>query len=263
MKKKLSIIGLLSLVIVGLLAPWIVPHDPLFINLDNRLAPPGFTYLFGTDHLGRCIFSRIIYGIRVTVFAASIIMVITVMISLPLSLITGYLRGSTDNLFMRVIDGMYAIPDFVLTLAIVGMLGPSFINMIIAIVIVRWTDYVRLFRSFVIKASKEDYIAYARIAGNSHIRILSMYILPHIFPMVLVYAALDVGRIVLLISGLSFLGVGAQPPMPEWGVMLQDATGYFQVAPHVMLFPGLAIVFFVYLSQLVSNQFQNSTAKEV
>ncbi|WP_158737778.1 ABC transporter permease [Alteribacillus sp. YIM 98480] len=254
--------GILFIVLTGIFAPWIAPHDPLAVDASNRLASPGLVYPFGTDHLGRCVLSRIIYGIRVTVISAFCIMLITVAISIPIALLAGYIRGNTDNIIMRMIDGMLAVPDFVLTIAIVGMLGPSFINTIIAIVMVRWADYVRFIRSLVIKEGQEDYILYARMTGNSHIRILSRYILPQILSRVLVFAALDLGRIVLLIAGLSFLGVGVQPPTPEWGVMLQDATGYFQVAPHVMVFPGIAVVLFVLVCQLVSDQFNEPVTKE-
>ncbi|SDH71209.1 nickel transporter permease [Alteribacillus bidgolensis] len=258
----LGALGILFILLTGLFAPWIAPHDPLAVDTSNRLSSPGLTYPFGTDHLGRCVLSRIIYGIRVTVISAFCILLITAAISIPIALISGYIRGNTDHIIMRMIDGMLAIPDFVLTIAIVGMLGPSFINMIIAIVMVRWADYVRFIRSLVIKERQEDYILYARMTGNSHIRILSRYILPQILSRVLVFAALDLGRIVLLIAGLSFLGVGVQPPTPEWGVMLQDATGYFQVAPHVMIFPGMVVVMFVLACQLISDRFNEPVMKE-
>lgn len=247
-------IGLfVTIIMIGFFAPWLSPHDPLAINLSNRLMPPSWEYLFGTDHLGRCILSRIIYGIKTTVTSAFLIMIFTLMISLPIGLVTGYLRGRTDHFFMRIVDGTLAFPDIVLTIAIVGLLGPGFFNMILAIIMVRWANYVRLIRSLVLKVCKEDYIVSARMSGNSHIRIMQRHILPQILSPFLVFGALDMGRIVLLIAGLSFLGLGVQPPTPEWGVMLHDATGYFQIAPHIMIFPGLAIMFFVLSCQLASD----------
>ncbi|MFB5282924.1 nickel transporter permease [Peribacillus sp. Hz7] len=259
--------GLLILIFfIGIFAPWIAPHDPLAVNLANRLSSPSWVYPFGTDHLGRCILSRIIYGIRISMTATFLIIIFTLVISIPIGLITGYVRGRTDHIFMRVIDSMLAIPDIVLTIAIVGVLGPGFINMIIAIIIVRWANYVRFIRSLVIKVCKEDYLLSARMSGNSPQRIMQRYILPQIFVSVLVFSALDMGKIVLAIAGLSFLGLGIQPPAPEWGAMLHDATAYFQIAPHVMIFPGLAIVFFVLACQLVSDRFRkldSATLKEV
>ncbi|MFC0471942.1 nickel transporter permease [Halalkalibacter kiskunsagensis] len=257
---------LISIILIGLLAPWLTPFDPLAINLSNRLSPPSWNYLLGTDHLGRCLLTRIIYGIRITVTASFFIMIFTVIISLPIGLLTGYLRGRMDHTFMRVIDGTLALPDIVLTIAIVGILGPGFFNMIVAIIMVRWANYVRLIRSLVLKIGKEDYLLSARMSGNSHIHIMKRYILPQILPPVIVFGALDMGRVVLLISGLSFLGLGTQPPTPEWGAMLHDATSYFQIAPHVMIFPGLAIMFFVLSCQLLSDQYrelEDSISKEV
>ncbi|UGB32005.1 nickel transporter permease [Metabacillus sp. B2-18] len=247
---------LLFIIILGFLAPLLAPHDPLEVNLSKRLVSPNEIYPFGTDHLGRCILSRIIYGIRVSVAFAFIIMVCTLLISLPIGFFTGYLRGRIDQIFMRFIDGILAIPDIVLTITVLGVLGTGLVNMIIAILIIRWTNYVRFVRSLVIKASEEDYILSAKMSGNSHFRIMRRYIFPDIFPSLVVFGALDMGKIVLLIAGLSFLGLGTQPPTPEWGSMLHDAAAYFQVAPHVMIFPGLAIFLFVFACQLISDRFK-------
>jgi ABC-type dipeptide/oligopeptide/nickel transport system permease subunit len=245
---------LLFILIVGCFAPWIAPHDPLAIDLSKRLMGPNSDYFFGTDHLGRCILSRIIYGIQTTVAAAFIIMFATLAISLPIGLTTGYIRGHSDHVLMRIVDGTLAFPDIVLTIAIVGILGPGYWHMILAIVMVRWANYVRMIRSLVLKIKKEEYILSARISGNSHISIINRYIIPAILTPIIVFAALDIGRIVLLIAGLSFLGLGTQPPTPDWGVMLHDATSYFQIAPHVMIFPGLAIMLFVLSCQLISDR---------
>lgn len=250
-------VGLLLLIImIGLLAPLITPHDPLVINLSNRLSSPSWEYLLGTDHLGRCILSRLIFGINTTAASAFFIMIFTLIISLPLGLVTGYLHRRADLIVMRIVDGTLAFPNLVLAIAIVGILGPGFFHMIIAVIMVRWANYVRMIRSLVLKVTKEDYILSARMAGNSHIRIMRRYILPQIISPIIVFGALDMGRIVLLISGLSFLGLGVQPPTPEWGGMLHDATNYFQIAPHVMIFPGLAIMIFVLSCQLVSDRLQ-------
>lgn len=249
---------LLFIMLMGAFAPWISPHDPLEVNLSNRLSTPTWVYPFGTDHLGRCVLSRILYGVRISVTASFLVMMLTLLISLPLGLLTGYLRGRTDHLFMRMLDSTLAIPDIVLTIAIVGVLGPGLFHLILAIIIVRWANYVRLIRSLVLKACQEEYILSARMSGNSRLHIMRCYILPQIISPIVVFGALDMGRIVLLIAGLSFLGLGPQPPTPEWGVMLHDATAYFQLAPHVMFFPGLAILFFVLCCQLISERYRKS-----
>ncbi|WP_026672932.1 nickel transporter permease [Alkalihalobacterium bogoriense] len=267
MKKALSVdkgllVGIVIFVlfiIVGLFAKWIAPHPPLAIQLDVRLQPPSVEYWFGTDHLGRCIFSRIIYGVQTTITTAIAITLITLLISLPIGLVSGYWRGRADQFFMRVVDGTLSLPDVVLTIAIVGILGPGFVNMVIAIVLVRWANYVRFIRSLAIKAGKEEFILSARMSGNSHLSILRKYIFPQIKKPVFVFIALDLGRVVLLMAGLSFLGLGVQPPTPEWGVMLHDATSYFQLAPHIMIFPGLAILLFVLCCQLTSERLKKET----
>ena len=244
--------------LVGIFAPWIAPHDPLAVHLTHRLSRPSMSYPFGTDHLGRCIFSRILYGVRISVTTAIIVMIITLIISVPISLIAGYIRGKLDTFMMRILDSILSIPDIVLTVAIVGLLGPGLFNMIFAIIAVRWATYVRFIRSLVIKVSKEDYIISARISGNRHSRILRRYILPQIMMPVLTFSTFDIGKIVLTISALSFLGLGSQPPTPEWGAMLNDATAYFQAAPHTIFFPGLAIVLFVFTCQLLGNQLEKT-----
>lgn len=161
-------IGLLmAIIVMGIFAPWLSPHDPLAINLSNRLSSPSWDYPFGTDHLGRCLLSRMIYGIRITVTSSALMMIFALMISLPIGLLTGYLRGRTDRMMMRVIEGALAIPDMVLTIAIVGLFGPGLLNMMLAVIMVRWASYVRLIRSLVLNACKEDYIWSARMAGNS------------------------------------------------------------------------------------------------
>jgi peptide/nickel transport system permease protein len=247
---------LLSIIMIGLLAPWITPHDPLAIDLSNRLSAPNGEYWLGTDQLGRCILSRLIFGIKTTVASSFLIMIFTLIISIPLGVVTGYLRRRADSILMRMVDGILSFPNIVLAIVIVGILGPGFFHMIIAIIMVRWANYVRMIRSLTLKVSQEDYILSARMAGNSHIRIMRRYILPEIMTPIIVFGALDMGRIVLLIAGLSFLGLGAQPPTPEWGIMLHDATNYFQIAPHVMIFPGLAIMIFVFSCQLISERLQ-------
>ncbi|MFP3887776.1 ABC transporter permease subunit [Priestia filamentosa] len=251
---------LIVLLLVGLLAPLLAPHNPLDTNLTQRLHPPNSTYPFGTDHVGRCILSRILYGMRISVGGAFLIMISTLLISLPIGLLAGY-KSRKGTFFLRIMDGFLAVPDIVLTIAIVGVLGQGFINMMIAVVIVRWANYVRIVRSFVLNICEEDYIKGARMAGNTHFQVMVRYIIPSIFTPLAVFISLDMGKIVLLMAGLSFLGLGVQPPTPEWGVMLHNGASYFQSAPHVMLFPGLFVLLFVLACQLISEDLKKNSGE--
>lgn len=254
--KKFGYILLSLFVVFALFAKWLAPIDPYETSLGERLQPPSSEHWFGTDQLGRDLFARIVYGTQISVTAALVILVMTLLISLPIALLNGYIKGRTDQFFMRFLDSILAIPDIVLTIAIVGLLGPSFFNMIIAIIVVRWASYVRFIRSLVLPLATAPYVIAGRLAGNSHMRLLWRYILPQIIHPIIVFSTLDIGKIVLNIAALSFLGLGAQPPVPEWGAMLNDAMNYFQLAPHMMIFPGLAIFLFVLSCQLVGAQFQ-------
>ena len=230
---------------VAVAAPLLAPHDPTDVDPTAFLAPPSAEHWLGTDNLGRDMVSRLIYGARWTLGTAFLAAAGIVGIGVTLGLIAGYLGGLVDDLLMRIVDVLLAFPSLVLALAIVGMLGPSLWNVMLGMVAVWWVDYARVIRGLTVGVREREYVTAARCAGASAPRIILRHILPNVIPSVIVLATLELGGLMLAISGLSFLGLGAQPPTPEWGTMLNDGRLFFQRAPRLMLYPGLAITLVV------------------
>ncbi|WP_408955860.1 nickel transporter permease [Natroniella sp. ANB-PHB2] len=245
---KLAILGLLiivSIIILGVLAPYLAPHDPIEVDLANRLQAPNQEFIFGTDHLGRCLLSQVLFGIRTSLAIPFFVLLASILISILLGTIAGYLGGKIDELVMGVINILLALPSLVLALAIAGLLGPSLLNLMIALVATYWVNYARIIRGLVLSIKQNEYILAAKACGASELRIIVKHILPNIISHIIVLATLDMGYIIISVSSLSFLGLGAQPPTPEWGVMLNTARSYFQSAPWLMFFPGMAILLVV------------------
>ncbi|RED63268.1 nickel transporter permease [Cohnella lupini] len=229
-------------VCVGIFAPYLTPSDPLLINLDIRLSPPSLHYPLGTDQMGRCVLSRLIMGTRTSLFYSMLALGAALSISVPLGLLAGFAGGRTDRFIMRTIDMLLAFPSLILSIAITGLLGPSLANLLLAFVLVWWAGYARIVRGIVMQIKEKDFIMAARSSGGSPTQIVLRHILPNAARPMLVLASLEIGTIMLSISGLSFLGLGSQPPTPEWGVMLNDSRPYMQTIPRLMLYPGLAIM---------------------
>ena len=229
----------------ALAAPLIAPHDPAAVDGRAILAPPSGEHWLGTDNLGRDIFSRLVYGARWSLGAAAAAAAAIVLVGITVGVIAGYLGGLVDDVAMRIVDVLLAFPSLVLALAIVGTLGPSLQNVLIGMVAVWWVDYARVMRGLTLGVRGREYVTAAQCAGASAGRIILRHILPNVVPSVLVLATLELGGLILAISGLSFLGLGAQPPTPEWGTMLNDGRPFFQRAPQLMLYPGLAITLIV------------------
>lgn len=243
-KDKLALLGLVIILVflfVGLFAPYIAPNDPEKIDLTQKICYPNKKYPLGTDHLGRCIFSRIIYGAKISLLSSSAVLILILFISLPLGTISGYYGGNIDNCIMGIIDIFMAFTSILLAIVTAGILGPSLANTMMALAAVWWVKYVRFIRSLVLSIKEKDFIMAAKASGTSSIKIILRHIIPNIISQIIVLATLDIGNIILSISGLSFLGLGAQPPTSEWGVMLNDSRTYFQLAPRLMLIPGIAI----------------------
>lgn len=228
-------------------------HDPTATNLGGRLQEMSFQHPLGTDQLGRDILTRLLIGGQQTLGYSFLALVIALFIGIPLGLISGYKRGLTDRVFMRVADGFLAFPDTIVAIVLSGLLGPGIRNLVLAIVLVKWVSYARLVRSTVLSESQKDYILIARINGLSSRKIMQKHLFPHIVGHVLVLASLDVGKIILLISAFSYIGLGAQPPIPEWGAMLNEARPFFQSKPELMIYPGLAIVGVVLLTNMLGD----------
>jgi len=240
-------IGLVIVVVWTLLilaAPLLAPVDPLQQSIPDRLTPPNQTFLMGTDELGRDIFSRVLYGGRITIPAAIAVVVLDAIIGSIIGALAGYFGGYWDELMMRLTELFMAFPTIILAMAVTAALGPDIQNAVLALVIVRWPTYARLTRSLVLEAKHEDYVEAARSLGASHFYILSRTLLPNTIAPAIVYASLDVGNAILLFAGLSFLGLGPEPASPEWGRMVSIGIDFF-AQWWMWLFPGMAIAILV------------------
>lgn len=242
---------------IAIFAPQIAPKDPYYAIMTDTLKGPSKEYLFGTDILGRDLFSRIIYGTRYSLFMTLALVIIVLALGSFLGIISGYFGGLVDTIIMRIADMMVSFPGLILAIAIAGLLGPSVINAIIAISSVTWVKYARLARSMVLKIKEELYIEAAKVTGSKNRVILFKYILPNMFTMMLVTAVSDIGALMLETAALSFLGFGAQPPTPEWGAMLNEGRTYLARAPWLMLYPGFAIVTVVVIFNMLGDSFRD------
>ncbi|KVO61125.1 D-ala-D-ala transporter subunit [Burkholderia ubonensis] len=234
---------LVALLAVAIVAPLITPHDPLRQVLADRLLPPGSpSHWLGTDQLGRDILSRLIGGSRLTLGIALLVVAIVVPIGLAIGTTAGYVGGFVDSVLMRITDVALAFPKIVLALAFAAALGPGVINAVVAISITAWPAYARLARAETIRIAQADYIHAARLQGASGPRILLRYIMPLCMSSVIVRATLDMAGIILTVAGLGFLGLGAQPPSPEWGFMVASGRNVLLDAWWVATLPGAAIL---------------------
>ena len=260
--KALLIAGLLITGIfssIAVLAPGISPHDPLRVSMSRRLvAPLDPEFPLGSDQLGRCVLSRLFHGARVTFGAVFSILLWTFLFGTAAGCISGYAGGWVDLALLRFTDGMLAFPGLILALAIAGILGPGLSNVIVALAVVQWIGYFRTVRNLVASLKERPYVAAAKISGAGSGAILRRHILPKVFPILAVFSTLQFGRIILSVSALSFLGLGAQPPFPEWGAMLSEAKTYMQTAPHLFLLPGLFIALSVLGVQLTGMGLQKN-----
>ena len=246
-----------------LIGPYITPMDPNLVDLDNRLHQPDTINWLGTDHLGRDIFSRILAGGQTTVGISVIALLCSIAIGVPIGLFAGFWGGKIDWLLMRIVDAFMAFPEYVIAIILSGLLGPGFFNLVTAILIVKWVSYARLVRGIVMQEKAKDYLLIAKLSGASSFQALRKHILPHIISPVLVLATLDIGKVVLLVASLSYIGLGVQPPHPEWGAMLNEGRPYFNNALYMMLVPGLAVFFVVFTMNLVGDQLVKRYGREV
>jgi peptide/nickel transport system permease protein len=237
---KLGLIICVFWILVVFLAPLIATHSTTAQDLSIRYQPPSFSHLFGTDELGRDVFSRVMYGSRISLTAGIITVISAFSFGILFGGIAGYKGGKVDEAMMRFSELIMAFPPLILAMVIAAALGPSIINSVLAMAIIWWPNYARLMRSMVISLKESEYVTASRVMGASHIRILFLEILPNSFGPLLVMATLDLGNAILMFSGLSFLGLGTQPPTPEWGSMVSDGAKVIQNW-WVSTFPGLAI----------------------
>jgi peptide/nickel transport system permease protein len=243
-RNRLAMLGLgivIALLLVAAFAPVIATADPLAQTLDKRLLPPSAVNFFGTDSLGRDIFSRIVYGTRVTLVIVILVVITVGPVGLLIGAASGYLGGWVDRLLMRITDVFLAFPRLVLALAFVAALGPGLENAVIAIAITAWPPYARVARAETLIIRQQDYIAAVRLQGASQWRIVWKHVVPLCLPSLIVRTTLDMAGIILTAAGLGFLGLGAQPPIPEWGAMISAGREQIFDQWWVATFPGIAI----------------------
>ena len=230
------------IVLAGLLAPWIAPYDPYYQDFAAALLPPEFAHPFGTDSLGRDIFSRVLHGIRIDLTIGLISTYVPMTYGVVLGAYAGYIGGRFDALVMRLLDIAMAFPFLVLIIVIVAILGPGVQNIYIAIFLVAWTMYARLARAEMMVERSKDYVTAARVLGYPMGRVIFRHGLPNVINSSIVFSASDFVLNILLVSGLSFLGLGIQPPIPEWGAMVAEGRDFMMQAWWISTLPGLAIV---------------------
>ncbi|KQM59795.1 hypothetical protein ASF79_11655 [Agreia sp. Leaf335] len=243
LRNPLAVTGTAIIVIwllLALLAPMISPADPLAQDFD-RLQPPSAAHWFGTDQLGRDVLARVLDGARVSIILPLLLVVSSLLVGTVAGSIAGYFGKVADEVIMRIADLVFAFPTIILAMVIAASLGPSLTNAVIAMLIVSWPAYARVTRSLVVVASRSEYVVAGRLLGNSPFTSLGKDILPNIIAPVVVLATLDVGTAILLLAGLSFLGLGAVPPTPDWGAMVSDGVQNFS-SWWISVFPGLAIL---------------------
>jgi peptide/nickel transport system permease protein len=228
-------------VVVAAFAPWLAPHSPMDLDVMNRLEPPGAVHFFGTDEAGRDNFSRVLYGARITMPVAFTVIVLASVFGAGVGAVAGYVGGRVDELLMRVVDIVLAFPPIVLAMAITAALGAGLRNAMLAILLVSWPEFSRLMRGQVLAIKENDYVIAARALGAPGSRVVLVHILPNAFPPIVVKGTLDIGNAIILTAALSFIGLGAVPPAPEWGAMIAAGQGKFEYW-WAATFPGLAIL---------------------
>ncbi len=255
-RNRKAVVGgtfLLIIVLAAIFADVVAVHDPAAQNLRNRLQPPSAEHWLGTDQFGRDMFSRIVHGARISLRVGFISVGLALLAGGTMGLLAGYYGGWMETVFMRLVDILLALPSFLLALAIVSTLGPSLTNVMIAVGIAYTPGFARVMRSSVLSVRQLDYVAAAQAAGASDLRIMFRHVLPNALNPMIVHSTLALAGSILAAAGLSFLGMGAQPPTPEWGSMLNSARSFIRAAHHVVTYPGLAIMITVLCLNLLGD----------
>jgi peptide/nickel transport system permease protein len=249
-----SLLGILLLVVLAVFAPLIAPDNPLTqFTSAKALQAPSLAHLMGTDQVGRDVFSRVVYGTQLSLLISFLILSFGMIIGVAVGATAALGGRVVDEILMRVTDVFFAVPLLILGMAFVATLGPSVKSLVIAMSLAWWPSYARLIRGQLLSIKERTFVESARVIGNSSIGVTVRHILPQTFPELLVRATLDVGNVILIVSGLSFLGLGAQPPTAEWGAMIGDGRTFALSAPWLMLFPGLAIVFTILMFSMLGD----------
>jgi peptide/nickel transport system permease protein len=253
-----GLVILVTLIFVAILAPWLSPYDPLEVDLPSRLMAPSFQHFFGTDSAGRDIFSRVLYGTRISLVAAIGIVLLGGSIGTLFGLASGYVGGRFDLLVMRVTDIFLAFPTFLLAILLAATLGPGMTTLLISVSVPLWPEYARLVRGSTLSEKNKEFIEAAVASGENSVSILFRQILPNVLSPLLVKGTIDVGFSILWAAGLSFLGLGIQPPTPEWGNMVSAGRSYMATKIWVAGFPGLAILLATLAFNLAGDGFRDA-----
>ena len=259
-RNHLMVVGtsiIIFLLLVAAVAPLLATHDPYEQILPNRLLPPSNRHFFGTDNLGRDIYSRVVYGSRVTLTIAFLVAAISTPLGLVIGVLAGYFGGALDEILMRLSDVFLAFPKLILAIAFAAALGPGVENAIVAISVANWPSYARLARAETLSVRNNDYIQVIRSMGASNLRIMVGHITPMCLSSIIVRLSLDMGTIILTAAGLGFLGLGAQPPVPEWGLMVSDGRQFLVDQWWVSTLPGFAILIVVMGFNLMGDGFRD------
>ncbi|WP_419657466.1 DppC: dipeptide ABC transporter, permease protein [Desulfosarcina variabilis str. Montpellier] len=245
---RLALAGGILILMVSLmavLAPHVAPHDPRQTDLEHSLTAPNRTFPLGTNKLGRCVFSQMIYGARVTLGVGMGVVLVSALVGMILGVVSGYYGGMVDEVIMRLVDVMFALPGILPALIIAGLLGPGIFNLMLALTVTAWAGYARIVRSSVLTIKPLPFVESAKALGASHLYIMRVHIIPNCLAPVIVLATFGVARAILAVSALSFLGLGCQTPNFDWGAMLKESLLYMRTAPHLLVYPGLAIMLLV------------------
>ncbi|WP_322622036.1 nickel transporter permease [Aedoeadaptatus coxii] len=255
-KNKMAVAGfiiILAMVIIAVFAPLIATQAPEAQDLAARFQSPSAAHFFGTDNFGRDIFSNVVYGARISLFIGLVATIISVIIGTIIGAVAGFFGGAVDNLMMRLVDIILSIPSLILAIAISAVLGTGIRNLILAVSLSSITNYARIVRASVLSVKEQEYVEAAKIGGASNFRLIFRHILPNCTGPIIVQATLGVGTAILQAASLSFIGLGVQPPTPEWGGMLSQGRSYIRDYPHMTIFPGLAIALTIFSLNLFGD----------
>lgn len=247
----------IALILIAVFADKVAPHDPLATNFDQSMVAHSAEYPMGTDQIGRCILSRLIYGGRTSMLIVFRVIAAVSIIGITLGVLAGYLGGWVDLLITRFTDMVMAIPSTVFVIALVSVLNPSLHHTVLAMALVGWTEYCRITRALVLSVRENNYVDEARMGGLSELQVIWRVILPNVFPYLLVNITQDIGSYLLTLGGLSLLGLSSQPPTPEWGFMLSEGRKFITAAPWLIIWPGSVIVLHVVIFNLLGDSLRD------
>lgn len=247
-KSKMALVGgsiVFAILVIAILAPVVATHDPFEMDFAASLAPPSRSHFLGTDDFGRDIFSRIVYGTRISIEVGVISVTLGILLGMPIGLIAGYRGKAVENILMRLMDSVLAFPEFLLAMTLVAIMGASTVSVMIALGIVYMPITARITRSRVLTEKEKEYVLAMRAVGQKESKILFNHILPNCVPAIIIQSTVNFAVAILVEAALSFLGIGTPPPAPSWGRMLFESKGFLEVAPQTAIFPGAAITFAV------------------